>query len=58
MNLGLSRLFSKKRHVPEGPTEIGLPTNVLHEFHVSRNEEGFLEGLPGPWMKLLDTQLS
>ncbi|KAJ1530421.1 hypothetical protein ONE63_005329 [Megalurothrips usitatus] len=59
MNLGFSKFFSKKKHVNEGPTEIGLPTNVLHEFHVSKNHEtGVLEGLPTPWLRLLNTQIT
>lgn len=60
MNLSISKFFSnKKKHVNEGPTEIGRPTNVLHEFHVSRNEEtGLLEGLPTPWLRLLNTQIT
>lgn len=60
MNLGFSRLFSKnKKRANEGPTEIGLPTNVAHEFHVSRNKEtGLLEGLPVPWLRLLNTQIT
>lgn len=60
MNLSISKFFSnKKKHVNEGPTEIGRPTNVLHEFHVSRNKEtGLLEGLPTPWMRLLNTQIT
>lgn len=60
MNLGLfPKFFSKKKTVNEGPTEIGLPTNVLHEIHVSKNlATGLLEGLPTPWLRLLNTQLT
>ncbi|KAK6618500.1 hypothetical protein RUM43_013693 [Polyplax serrata] len=50
---------AKKRVTSEGPSEIGLPLNVNHVYHVTRNEEtGQLEGLPVPWLKQLNTQLS
>lgn len=40
-------------------SEIGLPTNVSHEFHVSKNVvTGQLEGLPDRWIKELDKQIS
>ncbi|XP_014485371.1 PREDICTED: serine/threonine-protein kinase PAK 2 [Dinoponera quadriceps] len=60
MSLSLTKFFSKKR---SGPTdtvaEIGLPTNVSHQFHVSKNAvTGQLEGLPDPWIRLLNAQLS
>lgn len=61
MSLSLTKLFSKKRSGPAEPvaTEIGLPTNVSHKFHVSKNAEtGQLEGLPDPWIRLLNTQIS
>lgn len=62
MSLSLTKLFSKKRSGPAVDTvaaEIGLPTNVSHKFHVSKNAEtGQLEGLPDPWIRLLNTQIS
>ncbi|XP_029163083.1 serine/threonine-protein kinase PAK 1 [Nylanderia fulva] len=62
MSLSLTKLFSKKRSGPAADTvaaEIGLPTNVSHKFHVSKNAEtGQLEGLPDPWIRLLNTQIS
>ncbi|XP_043268631.1 serine/threonine-protein kinase PAK 3 [Venturia canescens] len=63
MSLSISKFFSKKNknttpdHVVVG--EIGLPTNVSHQFHVSKNQEtGQLEGLPDPWIRLLNTQIT
>lgn len=39
--------------------EIGFPTNVSHQFHVSKNAEtGQLEGLPESWIRLLNTQIT
>nr|XP_031838871.1 serine/threonine-protein kinase PAK 1 isoform X2 [Nomia melanderi] len=61
MSLNISKLFSRKRPGPIDTvaTEIGLPTNVSHQFHVSRNEQtGQLEGLPESWIRLLNTQIS
>jgi p21-activated kinase 1 len=53
------KLFPKTRPSADSVSEIGLPTNVHHEFHVSWNEEtGQLEGLPTPWLKLLNTQIT
>lgn len=53
-------MFSKKNKTPvEGPSQIGFPTNVHHEFHVSKNKEtGKLEGLPDSWTRLMNTQIS
>lgn len=61
MSLSLTKLFSKKKSGPVDTvvTEIGFPTNVSHKFHVSKNAEtGQLEGLPDPWIRLLNTQIS
>ncbi|XP_012225874.1 serine/threonine-protein kinase PAK 1 [Linepithema humile] len=63
MSLSLTRLFSKKRSSPvvdnTVAAEIGLPTNVSHQFHVSKNAEtGQLEGLPDSWIRQLNTQIS
>ncbi|XP_066997290.1 serine/threonine-protein kinase PAK 2 [Anabrus simplex] len=58
---GLSKLFFSKKQRPEthGPSEIGLPTNVHHQFHVSVNAEtGQLEGLPDSMIQFLNTQIS
>lgn len=53
------KVFSKKRPETSGPSEIGLPTQVVHEHHVSRNlETGQLEGLPESWLLFLGTQIS
>ncbi|KAG7204368.1 hypothetical protein KM043_004812 [Ampulex compressa] len=60
MSLSLTKLFSKKKSgTIDTVGEIGLPTNVSHEFHVSKNAEtGQLEGLPDPWIRFLNTQIS
>ncbi|XP_043259679.1 serine/threonine-protein kinase PAK 3 [Colletes gigas] len=62
MSLNITKLFSRKKTGPINDTvaaEIGLPTNVSHQFHVSKNAEtGQLEGLPESWIRLLNTQIS
>ncbi|XP_053670081.1 serine/threonine-protein kinase PAK 1 [Anopheles nili] len=36
-------------------SEIGLPTNVVHGIHVSKNlQTGHLEGLPKSWIRIMD----
>jgi len=59
MSTIFGKFFPKTRPPGDGVSEIGLPTNVHHEFHVRKNEEtGQLEGLPLPWLKLLNAQLT
>lgn len=59
MSTIFGKFFPKTRPASDGVSEIGLPTNVHHEFHVRKNEEtGQLEGLPLPWLKLLNAQLT
>ncbi|XP_076646376.1 p21 (RAC1) activated kinase 3 [Halictus rubicundus] len=62
MSLSITKLFSRKKQtsaLDTVVTEIGLPTNVSHQFHVSKNAEtGQLEGLPESWIRLLDTQIT
>lgn len=70
MSLNIAKFFSKKKHnssskvlhhaEPIGRVgEIGMPTNVSHEFHVIKNQEtGQLEGLPDSWIRLLNTQIT
>ncbi|KAK2581108.1 hypothetical protein KPH14_007928 [Odynerus spinipes] len=60
MSLNITKFFSKKKSCNvETVAEIGLPTNVSHQFHVSKNAEtGQLEGLPLPWIRFLNTQIS
>ncbi|KAF4533256.1 hypothetical protein B566_EDAN005172 [Ephemera danica] len=54
----ISGMFKKKAPA-EGPSQIGHPTNVHHEFHVSKNKEtGQLEGLPDSWTRFMNTQIS
>ncbi|XP_075146776.1 p21 (RAC1) activated kinase 3 [Haematobia irritans] len=50
--------FRKKEKDPT-ISEIGNPTNFQRHFHVSRNEEtGNLEGLPAPWVRLMNSQIT
>ncbi|XP_057340491.1 serine/threonine-protein kinase PAK 2 [Microplitis mediator] len=59
MSLSLTKFFSKKKTTTDNSVaEIGLPTNVFHKFHVIKNAEGQLEGLPDPWIRLMNTQIS
>lgn len=61
MSLSITKLFSRKKTGPIDTVvpEIGLPTNVSHQFHVSMNYlTGQLEGLPESWIRLLNTQIS
>ncbi|KAL5272998.1 Pak3 family protein [Megaselia abdita] len=39
-------------------SSIGLPTNFTRHVHVIRNDQGDLEGLPAPWMRLMNTQIT
>lgn len=61
---GFSRIFSRISHSKDDSkdkpaTEIGLPTNVMHEFHVSKNAvTGKLEGLPTSWIKIMNNQIT
>ncbi|XP_011501272.1 PREDICTED: serine/threonine-protein kinase PAK 2 [Ceratosolen solmsi marchali] len=63
MSLNIVKFFSKKKHqnsqVIDTVGEIGLPTNVSHQFHVIKNAQtGQLEGLPDSWIRLLNTQIT
>lgn len=38
---------------------IGLPMNVVHDIHVSKNAEtGDLEGLPKTWVRIMNSQIT
>ena len=52
--LGKSLVHRRKDPKDEGPSEIGLPTNVTHTVHVGKNEAGDLEGLPESWQRFID----
>ncbi|KFB42365.1 AGAP001790-PA-like protein [Anopheles sinensis] len=40
-------------------SEIGLPTNVVHGMHVSKNQQtGHLEGLPKSWIRMVDALIT
>uniref|UniRef100_A0A182MGF1 non-specific serine/threonine protein kinase n=1 Tax=Anopheles culicifacies TaxID=139723 RepID=A0A182MGF1_9DIPT len=40
-------------------SEIGLPTNVVHGMHVSKNQQtGHLEGLPKSWIRMMDALIT
>ncbi|XP_030376044.1 serine/threonine-protein kinase PAK 2 [Scaptodrosophila lebanonensis] len=53
--MSFTKWFKKKEQI----SEIGEPTNFQRHFHVSRNQEtGDLEGLPAPWLRLMNTQIT
>lgn len=54
----LGKSLVHRRPKDEGPSEIGLPTNVTHTVHVGKNEAGDLEGLPESWQRFIDKFLS
>lgn len=59
MNIG--KFFFGNRHKSDdgGPSEIGLPTDIKHSIHVSKNAEtGQLEGLPQSWKRLIYNQIT
>ncbi|XP_014218309.1 serine/threonine-protein kinase PAK 1 [Copidosoma floridanum] len=64
--MSIIKFFSKKKNHQHSSHqsvdtvgEIGLPTNVSHKFHVSKNAEtGQIEGLPDSWIRLLNTQIT
>ncbi|XP_046488164.1 serine/threonine-protein kinase PAK 2 [Neodiprion pinetum] len=60
MSLSITRLFTKKKNSNvEVVSEIGLPTNVTQNIHVTKNvETGQLEGLPDRWIQELDKQIT
>ena len=59
---GFKGLFAKKSQSRENErhiSEIGLPTNVVHDIHVSRNHiTGALEGIPKPWIRIMNSQIT
>ncbi|KAL0267943.1 UNVERIFIED_CONTAM: hypothetical protein PYX00_010068 [Menopon gallinae] len=60
MSISFRKFFpAKRRPNSEGPSVIGLPSNVKRVYHVTRNNEtGVLEGLPNEWLKQLNSQIS
>lgn len=58
---GFKGLFGK-RQIKDNErqiSEIGLPTNVVHDIHVSKNHmTGDLEGLPKAWLRIMDSQIT
>ncbi|XP_001359445.5 serine/threonine-protein kinase PAK 2 [Drosophila miranda] len=53
--MSFAKWFKKKEQI----SEIGAPTNFQRHFHVSRNQEtGDLEGLPAPWVRLMNSQIT
>lgn len=61
--LGFKGIFGKRpqskdnneRHI----SEIGLPTNVQHDIHVSKNDKtGDLEGLPKQWLRCMNALIT
>lgn len=61
-NKGFKGLFSKRQTNKDSErqiSEIGLPTNVVHDIHVSKNHmTGDLEGLPKAWLRIMDSQIT
>lgn len=59
---GFKGLFTKRSHVKDNErqiSEIGLPTNVVHDIHVSKNDTtGDLEGLPKAWLRIMNAQIT
>lgn len=61
---GLKGLFSSKKdkHAKENErhiSEIGMPTNVVHDIHVGKNKAtGELEGLPKAWQRIMNSQIT
>lgn len=40
-------------------SEIGMPTNVVHDIHVGKNKAtGELEGLPKAWLRIMNSQIT
>lgn len=60
---GFKGLFgSKKSHTKDNDrqiSEIGMPTNVVHDIHVGKNvATGELEGLPKAWLRIMNSQIT
>lgn len=59
---GLRGLFGNKKSRDSGSNkinDIGMPMNVKHDVHVSKNaESGALEGLPQTWIKVMNSQIT
>lgn len=59
MSFGFNKLFKKSQKDNGQISQIGLPTNVVHDIHVSKNMlTGNLEGLPKTWLKIMNTQIT
>lgn len=61
-NKGLKSIFGKKSQPKDTDrqiSEIGFPTNVVHDIHVSKNNTtGDLEGLPKAWHRIMNSQIT
>lgn len=59
---GFKGLFGKKSAIKDSErqiSEIGPPTNVVHDIHVSKNDmTGDLEGLPKAWLRIMNSQIT
>lgn len=59
---GLKGLFGGKKQPKESDrhiSEIGMPTNVVHDIHVGKNTTtGELEGLPKAWQRIMNAQIT
>lgn len=53
-----TKLRSSKKNAKkdQAASEIGIPFSVTHNIHVGYNQHtGEIEGLPQPWLRLLQT---
>lgn len=61
---GLKGFFGSKKDKHAKDTErqiseIGMPTNVVHDVHVGKNvATGELEGLPKAWLRIMNSQIT
>lgn len=50
----VKKLLTPNKKTSERVSEIGLPSNVSHIYHVTKNEDtGMIEGFPDSWIKQL-----
>ena len=57
----IKNLFKRSNNSPtdSGPSVISGPMDVSHNTHVALNKQtGALEGLPEPWLKMLNKELT
>lgn len=61
-SFGFKGFFKSKSQIKNDHqqiSDIGLPTNVIHDLHVSKNQvTGDLEGLPKAWQRIMNAQIT